>query len=199
MSAVSNTNSNIFRKCKGAERKFWQSPGVLSTSVGYAGGKLDNPGYRAVCSGMTGHAEVVNVLFDPSKTSYEKMLDVFWDSHNPTTLNQQGNDVGTQYRSVIMYYSDEQKKAAEETKAHFDGLLKAKGRNACVTEIVTAPKYYLAEDYRKFYRTPFVSFNLLLINIVVEMRRSAIPSQESDGILRTWWNWNLCTTSTRRS
>lgn len=83
----------------GAERKFWQAEGVVSTSVGYAGGKLPNPNYRAVCSGLTGHAEVVNVLYDPLRTTYEKLLDVFWQVHDPTTLNRQGNDVGTQYRT----------------------------------------------------------------------------------------------------
>lgn len=146
---------------------------------------------------MTGHAEVVNVLYDPAKTSYEKMLDVFWDSHDPTTLNRQGNDVGTQYRSVIMYYSEDQKKLAEDTKSHFDGLLKAKGRNACTTEIVEAPKYYLAEDYRKSHTLAFRR-TIILTNIII-IYRSAIFAQKSDGVLWAGWNWNLCATTARRS
>lgn len=135
----------------GAERKFWKTEGVTSTSVGYAGGQTENPDYRSVCSGTTGHAEVVNVLYDTKVTSFEKLLDVFWDSHDPTTLNQQGNDRGTQYRSLIMYYNDAQKAAALATKNHFDSLLKQKGYNAISTEIVPGATYYLAEDYHQQY------------------------------------------------
>lgn len=124
---------------------------MTSTSVGYAGGATENPDYRSVCSGRTGHAEVVNVLYNSKETSYETLLDVFWDSHNPTTLNQQGNDRGTQYRSVIMYYNDEQKLKAQETKKHFNVLLKQKGYGDIVTEIVPAATYYLAEDYHQQY------------------------------------------------
>eukprot|EP00177_Eucheuma_denticulatum_P007422 GFKZ01013512.1.p1 GENE.GFKZ01013512.1~~GFKZ01013512.1.p1 ORF type:complete len:251 (+),score=28.12 GFKZ01013512.1:106-858(+) len=135
----------------GAERKFWKADGVYTTSVGYAGGITENPRYREVCSGRTGHAEVVNVVFDETKTSYEKMLDIFWDAHDPTTRNRQGNDVGTQYRSAIYYYNDEQKKLAEQTRDHFNTLLKEGGRNPIVTEIAPAPTYFFAEDYHQQY------------------------------------------------
>ncbi|CDF34608.1 unnamed protein product [Chondrus crispus] len=135
----------------GAERKFWTAPGVHTTSVGYAGGMVPNPRYRPVCSGRTGHAEVVNVVFDQSKTSFEDMLDIFWDAHDPTTKNRQGNDVGSQYRSAIFYYNDAQRKLAEQTRDHFNDLLKEAGRNACTTEIKPAGKYYFAEEYHQQY------------------------------------------------
>lgn len=135
----------------GAERKFWKIPGVYSTSVGYAGGQTKNPTYREVCGGRTGHAEVVRVVYDDKKVDYESLLDVFWDAHNPTTKNRQGNDVGTQYRSVIFVYDEEQKKLAEMTKKRFDGILKEKGVGRVVTEIDQAPEYWFAEDYHQQY------------------------------------------------
>lgn len=135
----------------GAERKFWEAEGVYTTSVGYAGGAAENPTYRAVCSGRTGHAEVVNVVYDSSKTSYQDMLNIFWEAHDPTTKDRQGNDVGTQYRSVIFYYNDEQKAAAERTKAHFDNILREQGMSPTVTEIVPAQTYYFAEEYHQQY------------------------------------------------
>lgn len=135
----------------GAERKFWQLPGVYSTAVGYAGGQTDNPTYYEVCSGRTGHAEVVRVIYDPKKVSFETLLDTFWAAHDPTTKNRQGNDVGTQYRSVIYVNDEEQKKMAEETKRRFDKVLREKGVGNVVTEIEEAPKFYFAEDYHQQY------------------------------------------------
>jgi peptide-methionine (S)-S-oxide reductase len=135
----------------GAERKFWQTKGVYSTAVGYAGGKTKNPTYEDVCTDRTGHAEVVRVVYDPKKVSYEQLLDVFWANHDPTQLHRQGNDVGTQYRSAIFYYDEEQKKLAEETKRHFQEILAKKGYGNIVTEIVPAPVFYFAEDYHQQY------------------------------------------------
>eukprot|EP00737_Agarophyton_chilense_P000572 gb/GEZJ01000639.1/.p1 GENE.gb/GEZJ01000639.1/~~gb/GEZJ01000639.1/.p1 ORF type:complete len:252 (-),score=25.28 gb/GEZJ01000639.1/:854-1609(-) len=135
----------------GAERKFWQTEGVYTTSVGYAGGETEFPTYRQVCSGRTGHAEVVNLVYDTSKTSYEDVLNVFWETHDPTQKNRQGNDVGTQYRSVIYYYNEEQRKAAEETRNHFNTILKEAGRNGIATEIQPAPQYFYAEEYHQQY------------------------------------------------
>lgn len=134
-----------------AEEKYWKAPGVKSTSVGYAGGKTKDPTYRSVSLGNTGHAEVVSVLYDSSSTSYQRMLDIFWAAHDPTTLNRQGMDIGTEYRSMIMYYTDEQKKLAEESKARFDAILAKKGFGHIVTQIVRASKYYLAEEYHQQY------------------------------------------------
>jgi peptide-methionine (S)-S-oxide reductase len=135
----------------GAERKFYQTPGVYSTAVGYAGGLTPNPTYREVCSGQTGHNEVVRVVFDPKKLSFEQLLRVFWESHDPTQGMRQGNDVGTQYRSGIYYTSEAQKRAAEASRDAYDKALKAKGFDAITTEIVPAPAFYYAEDYHQQY------------------------------------------------
>jgi peptide-methionine (S)-S-oxide reductase len=135
----------------GAERKFWQTPGVYVTSVGYAGGFTPNPTYEEVCSGLTGHNEVVHVLFDPNLTTYEKLLTVFWESHNPTQGMRQGNDAGTQYRSGIYAYSSMQLEAAEASKAAYGKRLAAAGYGPITTEIDTAPVFYYAEDYHQQY------------------------------------------------
>jgi peptide-methionine (S)-S-oxide reductase len=131
----------------GAERKFWQAPGVYSTAVGYAGGYTPNATYREVCSGMTGHTEVVLVVFDPKVTSYDEMLRIFWENHDPTQGMQQGNDVGTQYRSAIYTTSGEQKKAAEASRAAYQDRLTAAGYGRITTEIADAPPFYYAEEY----------------------------------------------------
>jgi peptide-methionine (S)-S-oxide reductase len=133
----------------GVEATFRNVNGVTNAAVGYAGGKTDNPTYEEVCSDETGHAEVVEVEFDPTKVRYEQLLDVFWSNHNPTTLNRQGPDVGSQYRSVIFYYSPEQKTAAEELKAQ----LEKSGRfpRPIVTQIEPAPKFHRAEEYHQRY------------------------------------------------
>lgn len=135
----------------GAERKFWQTPGVHSTAVGYAGGYTKNPTYEEVCSGMTGHAEVVRVVFDPTKTTYEALLKVFWESHDPTQGMRQGNDVGTQYRSVIFVFDDAQRRAAERSKELYQTRLTAAGYGPITTEIADAPPFYFAEDYHQQY------------------------------------------------
>jgi peptide-methionine (S)-S-oxide reductase len=135
----------------GAERKFWEMPGVIVTAVGYAGGPTPNPTYEEVCSGMTGHTEAVLVVFDPKTVSYEQLLKTFWESHDPTQGMRQGNDVGTQYRSGIYYYSDEQRRAAEASKAAYEAALKARGMPAITTEIEPAPKFYFAEGYHQQY------------------------------------------------
>ena len=135
----------------GAERKFWQAPGVYSTAVGYAGGHTPNPTYREVCSGMTGHTEVVLVVFDPKKTSYDAMLKLFWENHDPTQGMRQGNDVGTQYRSVIYTTSKAQHEAAERTRANYNAALAAKGFKPITTEIEDAPPFFYAEDYHQQY------------------------------------------------
>ena len=135
----------------GAERLFWQIPGVYSTSVGYAGGQTKNPSYEEVCSGFTNHAEVVMVVFDPKQVSYEQLLKVFWEGHDPTQGMRQGNDAGTQYRSAIYTYGEEQHKVALESKAMFEKALKAKGFGSITTEIRPAPPYYYAEDYHQQY------------------------------------------------
>ena len=135
----------------GAERKFWQQPGVFSTAVGYAAGVTPNPSYQEVCSGMTGHNEVVLVVFDPSIVSYEQLLKIFWESHNPTQGMRQGNDSGTQYRSGIYVYSDEQRKLAEASKAAYQQALTAESYGAITTEILDAPEFYYAEDYHQQY------------------------------------------------
>jgi peptide-methionine (S)-S-oxide reductase len=135
----------------GAERVFWQAPGVYTTAVGYAGGFTPNPTYEEVCSGRTGHAEVVLVVFDPAQISREEILKLFWESHDPTQGMRQGNDVGTQYRSAIYVTSPEQRAAAEATKAAFAERLRAAGYGEVTTEIADAGELYYAEDYHQQY------------------------------------------------
>ena len=135
----------------GAEKKFWQLRGVYSTAVGYAAGPTPNPTYREVCTGMTGHNEVVLVVFDPKAIGYDDLLKVFWESHDPTQGMRQGNDVGTQYRSGIYYFDDEQKRAAEASRDAFQKRLTAAGFGAITTEILPAPEFYYAEDYHQQY------------------------------------------------
>jgi peptide-methionine (S)-S-oxide reductase len=135
----------------GAERKFWELPGVYSTAVGYAGGGTKNPTYEEVCSGFTNHTEAVLVVFDPKKVSYEQLLKTFWESHDPTQGMRQGNDAGTQYRSAIYTYGEQQAAAALASKDSFEKALKAKGYGAITTEIQSAPEFYYAEDYHQQY------------------------------------------------
>jgi peptide-methionine (S)-S-oxide reductase len=135
----------------GAEKKFWQLPGVYSTAVGYAAGHTPNPSYREVCSGMTGHNETVLVVYDPAKVRYETLLKTFWENHDPTQGMRQGNDVGTQYRSGIYYYDDEQRTAAERSKEAYQQELTRRGYKAITTEIVPAPEFYYAEEYHQQY------------------------------------------------
>jgi peptide-methionine (S)-S-oxide reductase len=135
----------------GAEKKFWEAPGVRSTAVGYAAGITPNPTYEEVCSGRTGHAEVVRVVFDPAETSYEEMLRIFWESHDPTQGMRQGNDTGTQYRSGIYVHSDEQKAQAEASRTAFQGKLKEAGYGEITTEILPAPEFHFAEGYHQQY------------------------------------------------
>jgi peptide-methionine (S)-S-oxide reductase len=135
----------------GAERKFWQAPGVYSTAVGYAGGHTPNATYKEVCSGMTGHTEVVLVVFDPKVTSYDAMLRTFWENHDPTQGMRQGNDVGTQYRSAIYVTSPEQRRAAEASRDAYQERLTAAGHGRITTEIADAPPFYYAEDYHQQY------------------------------------------------
>jgi peptide-methionine (S)-S-oxide reductase len=135
----------------GAERKFWQLPGVYTTAVGYAAGHTPNPTYREVCSGMTGHAEVVLVVFDPKAVRYEDLLKTFWENHDPTQGMQQGNDVGTQYRSGIYYASEEQQRAAVASRDAYQQQLTAAGYGTITTEILPASDFYYAEDYHQQY------------------------------------------------
>jgi peptide-methionine (S)-S-oxide reductase len=135
----------------GAERLFWQTPGVVTTAVGYAGGFTPNPTYEEVCSAMTGHAEVVLVVFDPAKVSYEELLKVFWEGHDPTQGMRQGNDVGTQYRSAIYASDDHQLELAEQSRKAFQERLSAAGYGEVTTEIRPAPAFYYAEDYHQQY------------------------------------------------
>jgi len=135
----------------GAEKKFWSLPGVYSTSVGYAAGSTPNPTYREVCSGMTGHTEAVLVVFDPKQISYEELLRVFWESHDPTQGMRQGNDVGTQYRSGIYYFNDAQKTAAEASRDRFQQALDRARYGAITSEILPAPEFYYAEGYHQQY------------------------------------------------
>jgi len=135
----------------GAERKFWTAPGVVSTAVGYSGGDTENPSYDSVCSGQTNHVEIVRVIYDPSQTSYAKMLDIFWGNHDPTQKNRQGNDRGTQYRSAAYYYTEEQRALLEATKLAFQKRLKERDFGPIVTDIAPAPKFYMAEDYHQQY------------------------------------------------
>jgi peptide-methionine (S)-S-oxide reductase len=135
----------------GAERKFWEAPGVYTTAVGYAGGVTPNPTYHEVCSGGTGHAEVVLVIFDPRETSYDEMLRIFWESHDPTQGMRQGNDIGTQYRSAIYTSSDAQRQSALAAHESFGKKLAQAGHGAVTTEIASEPPFYYAEDYHQQY------------------------------------------------
>jgi peptide-methionine (S)-S-oxide reductase len=135
----------------GSEKKFWQQPGVYSTAVGYAAGHTPNPTYREVCSGMTGHNEAVLVVFDPGKIRYEELLKVFWENHDPTQGMRQGNDAGTQYRSGIYYFDEEQRRLAEASRTAFQQQLTKAGYGPITTEILPAPEFYYAEDYHQQY------------------------------------------------
>ena len=135
----------------GSERKFWTAPGVFTTAVGYAGGLTPNATYEEVCSGLTGHNEVVRVVFDPTATGYEALLRIFWESHDPTQGMRQGNDVGTQYRSGIYVYSPEQRRLAEASRDAYQKVLSAAGYGPITSEIIDAPDFYYAEDYHQQY------------------------------------------------
>ena len=135
----------------GAEKRFWETPGVFTTAVGYAAGYTANPTYDEVCSGMTGHNEVVLVVFDPAKVSYETLLKVFWENHDPTQGMRQGNDIGTQYRSGIYCFDESQRRAARQSKALFHDALQRSGYDAVTTEILDAPPFYYAEGYHQQY------------------------------------------------
>jgi peptide-methionine (S)-S-oxide reductase len=135
----------------GAERLFWQLPGVFTTAVGYAGGYTPNPTYDEVCSGLTGHNEVVRVVFDPRRLAYEDLLRLFWEGHDPTQGMRQGNDVGTQYRSGIYTYGAHQAGAAEASRTRYQAALRSTGRGDITTEISNAPEFYYAEDYHQQY------------------------------------------------
>ncbi len=141
----------------GAERKFWETPGVVVTAVGYAGGLTPNPTYEEVCSGLTGHAEVVLVVFDPARVSYEELLKVFWESHEPTQGMRQGNDVGTQYRSAVYTYGEMQRKAAEASRDAYQKVLHDAGYGDITTSIEDVPAFYYAEPYHQQYlaKNPF--------------------------------------------
>jgi peptide-methionine (S)-S-oxide reductase len=136
----------------GAERKFWElGDGIYITAVGYAGGETPNPTYEEVCSGGTGHNEVVFVVYDPKKISYERLLQTFWENHDPTQGMRQGNDIGTQYRSGIYAFMPEQRESAEASKALYEKAIKSKGYGAVTTEVIDAPTFYFAEDYHQQY------------------------------------------------
>jgi len=135
----------------GAERRFWQLPGVHVTAVGYAAGATPNPTYEEVCSGLTGHAEVVRVVFDPERLAYEDLLRAFWEAHDPTQGMRQGNDVGTQYRSGIYFHDESQREAAEASKATYQRALDAAGIGRITTEILPASEFYFAEEYHQQY------------------------------------------------
>lgn len=135
----------------GAERRFWQQPGVWTTAVGYAGGHTPNPTYEETCSGLTGHAEVVLVVFDPQQTSYEELLKVFWEVHNPTQGMRQGNDIGSQYRSAIYCTDEQQLETARRSQAQFQNELEKSGFGEITTEIAPAPPFYYAEAYHQQY------------------------------------------------
>ncbi|MGC4809265.1 peptide-methionine (S)-S-oxide reductase MsrA [Micromonospora sp. DT228] len=138
----------------GAERLFWTLPGVYTTSAGYAGGSTKNPTYEETCSGRTGHAEVVQVVYDPSKINYEDLLKVFWENHDPTQGMRQGNDVGTQYRSAIYTTTDEQRTIAESSRDAFQPIVSRAGKGEITTEIAPLGSYYFAEDYHQQYLAP---------------------------------------------
>ena len=135
----------------GAEKKFWQTHGIYTTAVGYAGGLTPNPSYEEVCSGLTGHNEVVLAVFDPRATPYDQLLRVFWENHDPTQGMRQGNDVGTQYRSGIYVYGAAQRRAAEASREAYQKLLHEAGHGEITTEILDAPEFYYAEDYHQQY------------------------------------------------
>ncbi|MEJ2417573.1 MAG: peptide-methionine (S)-S-oxide reductase MsrA [Exilibacterium sp.] len=135
----------------GAERRFWQLDGVYTTAVGYAGGYTPNPSYREVCSGMTGHNEVVKVVFDPNLISYRQLLKVFWEAHDPTQVMRQGNDIGTQYRSAIYTFDEEQRRLASQSRESFQQVLASSGYGDISTEILPAPEFYYAEDHHQQY------------------------------------------------
>jgi peptide-methionine (S)-S-oxide reductase len=135
----------------GAEKDFWHLPGVVSTAVGYAGGSTPNPTYREACTGKTGHAEVVQVAYDPTRITYEQLLKTFWEHHDPTQGMRQGNDVGTQYRSIILVADDEQRRVAKASKAMYQERLSAAGYGEITTEIVDGGPFYYAEDYHQQY------------------------------------------------
>ena len=135
----------------GSEKKFWQQPGVYSTAVGYAAGHTPNPTYREVCTGMTGHNEAVLVVFDPAKVRYDELLKVFWENHDPTQGMRQGNDAGTQYRSGIYYFNEEQRRLAEASRTLFQQQLSKAGYGPITTEILPAQEFYYAEDYHQQY------------------------------------------------
>ncbi len=135
----------------GAERKFWEKPGVFTTAVGYAAGYTPNPSYKEVCSGLTGHNEVVLVVHDPKVVRYEDLLATFWESHDPTQGMRQGNDVGTQYRSGIYVHGEAQRKAAEASRDAYQKAISAAGHGKITTEILEAPEFYYAEDYHQQY------------------------------------------------
>jgi len=135
----------------GAEKLFWQTPGVVSTSAGYAGGFTPNPTYEEVCSGKTGHAEVVQIVFDPTRVTYEEVLKLFWENHDPTQGMRQGNDRGTQYRSIIFTHTDAQRAAAAASREMYQSELSKAGFGAITTDIADAPTYYFAEDYHQQY------------------------------------------------
>lgn len=135
----------------GAERRFWETPGVYSTAAGYAGGSTADATYQQVCSGRTGHAEVVLVVFDPAQVTYEELLTVFWENHDPTQGNRQGNDVGTQYRSVVMTVSDKQATAAAESRERYQEQLKVAGYGPITTDILPMDQLWYAEDYHQQY------------------------------------------------
>jgi peptide-methionine (S)-S-oxide reductase len=135
----------------GAERMFWQTPGVVTTAVGYAGGLTPNPTYEEVCSGLTGHAEVVRVVFDPARVGYDELLRVFWEGHDPTQGMRQGNDVGTQYRSAVYTSGDDQRRAAEGAREAYQRVLEAAGHGPITTEILEAPEFFYAEEGHQQY------------------------------------------------
>ena len=135
----------------GAERKFWQQAGVFSTAVGFTGGTTINPTYKEVCSGLTEHNEAVFIVFDPEIISYQQLLGIFWESHNPTQGMRQGNDIGTQYRSGIYTFDETQEKSAQESKSHYQKNLHAAGFGEITTEIISAPLFYYAEEYHQQY------------------------------------------------
>jgi peptide-methionine (S)-S-oxide reductase len=135
----------------GAEKGFWTATGVYSTAVGYAAGHTANPSYQEVCTGRTGHNEVVRVVFDPAKVTYTELLRLFWEGHDPTQGMRQGNDVGTQYRSGIYAYDDEQRKAAEASRDAYQNALTSEGHGTITTEIIPAPEFYYAEEYHQQY------------------------------------------------